>query len=113
GAVVPPHRPAPPPPEENPGPIPPLPPCSLALPTQTGSPPPPCSPHRPPSGPFPRPFFRCSLCYGPRGCSPSWTDPTWRDTALRPPRTFTRALPRKVTLPASRISLHGAQGRTP
>jgi len=26
---------------------------------------------------------------------------------------FTRAFPRKVTLPASRISLHGARGRTP
>jgi hypothetical protein len=32
-----------------------------------------------------------ALCYGPRDCSPSWTDPTSRASALGPPRTFTRA----------------------
>src|SRR2546427_10836168 len=53
-----------------------------------------CSRHRLPSGPFSRRFFRCSLCYGPRGCSPSWTDPTLRDVALRPPRTFLPELSR-------------------
>src|SRR5437667_2628167 len=52
-----------------------------------------CSRHRLPSGPFSRRFFRCSLCYGPRGCSPSWTDPTWRDIALRLPRTFYPSFP--------------------
>src|SRR5438093_15424 len=109
GSVFLPHVPSPLRREENQGPIPALRPCSMAFPTKTVSRLLQCSRHRLPSGPFSRRFFRCSLCYGPRGCSPSWTDPTWRDTALRPPRTFTRALPRKVTLPASRISLHGAQ----
>ena len=36
-----------------------------------------------------RPVF--ALCYGPRACSPSGTDPTSRARALGPPRTFTRA----------------------
>src|SRR5437667_8318023 len=113
GSVFLPHVPSPLRREENQGPIPTLRPCSMAFPTKTVSRLLQCSRHRLPSGPFSRRFFRCSLCYGPRGCSPSWTDPTLRDTALPPPRTFPRALPRKVTLPASRISLHGAQGRTP
>jgi hypothetical protein len=76
------------------GPFPALRPCSMAFPTKTVGRLLQCSRHRLPSGPFSRRFFRCSLCYGPRGCSPSWTDPTWRDIALRPPRTFLPELSR-------------------
>jgi hypothetical protein len=88
GSVLLPHVPSPLRREENQGLIPALRPCSRAFPTKTVSRLLQCSRHRLPSGPFSRRFFRCSLCYGPRGCSPSWTDPTWRDIALRPPRTF-------------------------
>ncbi len=51
--------------------------------------------------------------YGPRGCSPSWTDPTWRDIALRPPRTFARAFSQKGH-PACESSIATRHpGRTP
>ena len=93
GSVFLPHVPSPLRREENQGPIPALRPCSMAFPTKTVSRLLQCSRHRLPSGPFSRRFFRCSLCYGPRGCSPSWTDPTWRDIALRLPRTFYPSFP--------------------
>ena len=93
GSVFLPHVPSPLRREENQGPIPTLRPCSMAFPTKTVSRLLQCSRHRLPSGPFSRRFFRCSLCYGPRGCSPSWTNPTWRDIALRPPRTFYPSFP--------------------
>ena len=114
GSVLLPHVPSPLRREETQGLIPALRPCSMAFPTKTVSRLLQCSRHRLPSGPFSRRFFRCSLCYGPRGCSPSWTDPTWREHRSPAAEDFslTRAFPRKVTLPASRILLHGARGRT-
>src|SRR5262245_9434801 len=88
GSMLLPHVPSPLRREENQGLVPARRPCSMAFPTKTVSRLLLCSRHRLPSGPFSRRFFRCSLCYGPRGGSPSSTDPTWRDIALRLPRTF-------------------------
>ena len=48
-------------------------------------------------------------CYGPQGCLPSWTGPTWR---LSPAAedVYARACPRPVTQTPSRVSLHSPPG---
>ncbi len=56
--------------------------------------------------------LQCSLCYGPRVCSPSWTDPTWRLLSGRRGLS-TRAFPREGHPPRESGIATRHPGRTP
>jgi hypothetical protein len=89
----------------------PMSPCSHRLPQQNSESAPPTSRHRLRSGPISR-RCPCSLCYGPRGCSPSWTDPTWRFPSGRRGLP-TRAFPREGHPPRESGIATRHPGRTP
>jgi len=90
----------------------PMSPCSHRLPQPSIESAPPMSPTSASVGAHLATLVTVFACYGPRGCSPSWTDPTW---SLRPGRRglSTRAFPRRGRPPRESGIATRHLGRTP